>query len=288
MKILGRPLSRYIINFGKIHEYLWDFARCILLFKRPHRVVWAYVTKVPPASRLVELRNGLKIVLSNDPNDIVSLFGVFVREDYGRVPAGVVVLDIGANIGMFALYAAQRDAAVVHAYEPSAESFEYLERNIALNGLQRRVIPHRLAVADAGDRMVRFPRRSNVFNAILTDDAADVAYDLVPATSLAHIVGEVGPVDLVKLDCEGAEYTILMACRGDVLQQIRSISLEYHQGRKDAILRHLTAHGFVPSWIWMSNQVGGIIRLTRREPWARADSWTGPDRHPARSERRTG
>jgi hypothetical protein len=51
----------------------------------------------------------------------------------------------------------------------------------------------------------------------------------VEATTLRDLLGTApGPVDLVKLDCEGAEYEILAALDADGFARVRRFALEYH------------------------------------------------------------
>ena len=70
----------------------------------------------------VQLRSGLKLVCSSDKEDIRTLIEVFVRKTYGEIAPGALVVDIGANIGLFAVYAVEQGAARVLAYEPCPES----------------------------------------------------------------------------------------------------------------------------------------------------------------------
>jgi FkbM family methyltransferase len=54
------------------------------------------------------------------------------------LPAGDVVYDVGANVGLYSIYAGVRGLSVF-AFEPEAKNFSLLNRNIQLNGLQDRV-----------------------------------------------------------------------------------------------------------------------------------------------------
>ena len=58
-----------------------------------------------------------------------------------------IVLDIGANIGVFTVTALQRGAVVV-AYEPDYDNFSIAKKNIKLNGLQDCATIHNLGVSD--------------------------------------------------------------------------------------------------------------------------------------------
>ncbi len=61
---------------------------------------------------------------------------------------GVIFWDIGANIGVFSLYAALRPNVTVQAFEPSAATFSTLVRNIELNGFGPRISAYCLALSD--------------------------------------------------------------------------------------------------------------------------------------------
>jgi hypothetical protein len=99
-----------ISYLSKILNYLFWFIKCILIFKRPFFIVYKYIKRNTPITTPLSLRNGLKIILSTHPHDIVTAFVVFVKGDYGKVEQGTTVVDIGANIGIFSLYAASMGA----------------------------------------------------------------------------------------------------------------------------------------------------------------------------------
>lgn len=64
------------------------------------------------------------------------------------VAEGDSFYDVGANIGVFTLYAATRKKAAVVAFEPSSENYAILSRNIHMNGLADRVVALNLALHD--------------------------------------------------------------------------------------------------------------------------------------------
>src|SRR5436305_1883860 len=49
--------------------------------------------------------------------------------------------DIGANVGLYSLFAALQDGVTVTAFEPVAATFAHLVDNIALNGMGERITP---------------------------------------------------------------------------------------------------------------------------------------------------
>jgi len=61
---------------------------------------------------------------------------------------GAVLLDIGANVGTFSVYAAVVKKARVYAFEPSSPNFFLLNRNIQLNNINGLVTPFPIALSD--------------------------------------------------------------------------------------------------------------------------------------------
>jgi FkbM family methyltransferase len=264
MRILGRRPGRLLAAAGQLPGFAVAAARCVRLFRRPHDVLAAYIRRSGPASRRVELRDGLVMHLSGDSSDIVTVFLVFCRHDYGIVERGSVVVDIGANIGIFALYAAWCGATEVRAYEPSAESFACLERNIRDNNLGGVIHARRAAVMGRPSAPVLFPRGSSVFNAIQSDGQADAgAFDRVPVAALEDVVSDLPRVDLMKLDCEGGEYDILLNAPRSLFDRVRAMKLEYHQGPQQDLMKAIDAMGFKRRQFMDEGEGGGYLWLVR-------------------------
>lgn len=130
-----------------------------------------------------------------------------VREyDHGlNLPANPKVIDIGAHVGVVSMYLAKKYGAEVWAYEPLPENYRRLVLNIERNGLQDKVHPFNLAVTGDG-------RDVNI-TANMTNSGGNSIYDggevAAHSTTFAEILKQTGAVDLLKIDCEGAEFEIL-------------------------------------------------------------------------------
>src|SRR5262245_26686629 len=107
-------------------------ARCI---RNWPRFMFHYSLGLVP-DRPYHFRNGAKLQIDRGV-DHVPIIEIFMRGDYGTVADGAVVLDLGANIGTFSVYAATSAKTVtVYAYEPVAQYFRRLRHNIQINGLE--------------------------------------------------------------------------------------------------------------------------------------------------------
>ena len=155
------------------------------------------------------------------------------------------VVDLGAAIGEFAIFAAANSVARVLAFEPLPGSFSLLRENLALNQIEN-VEVFELAVSDVAGA-ARLDTSGEPLRMGTRSDTAQ--YVEVRAITLAEVLELAGgEIDLLKIDCEGAEYEILMSSSGAVLDSIHRIVLEYHDHRADVrhgdLVRYLSAAGF--------------------------------------------
>ena len=129
---------------------------------------------------------------------------------------GAIFIDIGANVGTYALWAARRvgPAGLVIALEPHPRTFAKLEFNRAANGMENVRCLNVAAGSHAGTAMLRFDGGGNVGGASLLADGgigngADVAVAVRP---LADILSEedVRQIDAIKVDVEGYEDRALL------------------------------------------------------------------------------
>ena len=239
-----RSPNVYLRNIARVHRYVGWFGAVFLKFRHPFGFLGHYVRGSVPREGMVVMRDGTRIYLSGHEHDVITVFVIFVREDYGRLASPGVVVDIGANIGVFALLAARRGADKVIAYEPNSAAHACLRRNVVENGLEDIVHPRRLAVSAIAGERARFPVAPSPYNRIV-GQGEQGDDETVETTSLAGIVSDEAPggIDLLKLDCEGAEYDILFA--PDVpLEKVHEIRMEYHCGRGPELADFLTSRGF--------------------------------------------
>ncbi len=130
---------------------------------------------------------------------------------------GMVVLDVGANIGHYTLLAAKRvyPGGFVHAFEPAPAEYHELNANVGLNRLEN-VLANQLAICDReGEATLQICQGGlglyNSLGAPLRE--GNVVSVQVRCTTLDSYVRSagIGKVDLLKMDVEGAE---LAAIRG--------------------------------------------------------------------------
>ena len=150
---------------------------------------------------------------------------IFERNIYAaRIGNGDMVVDLGAHVGLFSVYAASRGAMVM-AYEPDPDNLEVFRVNVASNGLVRRISIVPCAVwKEDGTKEMYFPR--NKGNNSFFPFGTTGRKVQVPCVSLTKILDAIpGEISVLKVDIEGAEYDVL---DGADLSKVRQICLEYH------------------------------------------------------------
>jgi FkbM family methyltransferase len=153
------------------------------------------------------------------------------------------VLDIGANVGVTALYFSRIfPNANVHAFEPAPDNFAVLQKNVA-NCKRIRAYNFALGAQDAtlelfgSDNPVNFGGYS--LHAAGSDTSKKIS---IPVRNVAGVLKEIGveAVDVVKVDTEGAEWDILTAFPEPVLRSAKYITGELHGNKDFALLEYLS------------------------------------------------
>jgi len=123
------------------------------------------------------------------------------------VKPGMRVLDIGANIGVYAVAAARLGAEVI-AIDASTENCKLIGINAGLNQVSVAILP--MAVSDSVG-MALFARTNESNKVIRSFDLAPHTFDHLEAAFAAPIDMIIGEqrIDLVKIDIEGREYAAL-------------------------------------------------------------------------------
>jgi FkbM family methyltransferase len=224
------------------------------------------------APRLVELDDSLH-VFTLSTIDVRFLYDEIFRagcyDDIG-LPARSLVVDVGANIGMFALFIKLRypDAEVI-AFEPAPESAAVLRQNISLHQLDR-VEVNEVALGVVAEQAApftyypaipanstRYPQEKELQKTVMARTYSAKAVErlhtgrqiTVAVDRLSRFLRAGRPVDLLKVDVEGGELDVLLGIDPPHWPLIRQVILEVHDfhGRLAAICDLLRRHGLEPS-----------------------------------------
>jgi len=173
------------------------------------------------------------------------------------VRPGMVVADVGANLGYFTLLMADLVGAGgrVHAFEPNLRMVELLGRSLSVNGYWPRVSLHHVALgAEDGREMVLIVSPSEPKNGYMVDAGAEAGAEAVaPRVDCARMDTTLpwDAIDLAKIDVEGAEEMVWAGMRGQLDNgRLKTVLIEFASGRyadPAGFLRTLQAPGFALS-----------------------------------------
>ncbi|MBI1897751.1 MAG: FkbM family methyltransferase [Acidobacteria bacterium] len=143
------------------------------------------------------------------------------RRIYGSGPnfvrSGDVVLDCGANIGVFTRVALEAGARTVVAIEPAPENLECLRRNFETEIAAGRVIVYPKGVWDKDDMLALQvdARNSAADSFVMHPKDAHATVEKLPLTTIDKLVAELKlpRVDFIKMDIEGAEVRAVNGAR---------------------------------------------------------------------------
>ena len=215
----------------------------------------------------IQLRSGS--ILTAPPE--AGLWNVFNDVWYHRsytkfcpMPFNSLVVDVGANVGVFSLFAA-RFARVVYALEPSSSNYSRL---VANTSRVQRIVPLQCACAASdGSRYLDVNASPVEFSLMTTSSAA--TQESVEVISLATLFDlyKIESCDYLKLDCEGAEFEILLEADPRILKRVQRIVMEYHdhlstQYSHVDLLEKLKFLGF-QTFIYNQNGGYGMIAAIR-------------------------
>jgi FkbM family methyltransferase len=232
--------------------YLYGFARSL---SERLRVTWFISRK-----KLAQLRRSASARGTANPDVSIRLYGathvfdllgseiylldeIYRERLYDRlddfVPvSGSTVVDVGANVGVFAVRQARRGARV-YAFEPNRDCFRRLSRTVVENGLTEAISVTNCAVGEgAGVGTLSIPNNQTALGSVKRlDRPADTGQAPIRITSLDQVLPALGVehVDLLKIDTEGAEADVLRGA-ADTLRRTDRVVLEYHS---DALRRQV-------------------------------------------------
>jgi FkbM family methyltransferase len=128
------------------------------------------------------------------------------------VTEGMNVIDIGANIGYYTLLAAKLvgERGRVIAFEPEPQNYALLLRNIEVNGYKNVTAVRKAAFSKTGKvnlHLSKYSGSHNLYNPY-TNSPGTVVVDTVSLDEFFE--GKEHPIDIIKIDAEGAEMTVAL------------------------------------------------------------------------------
>jgi FkbM family methyltransferase len=177
-------------------------------------------TPFPKTVRLCGMKRGLSA--PKEPGVFEDVINVWLDDEYGLGSIACppkTILDIGGNVGVFSLWAAHRfPGARIHAYEPNPRLIQFLQPNL-------HDLPVEIFCAGLGAKQGKACMKDSGESRLAsTLPRADGEIEIAPLAEAINRLG--GSVDLMKIDCEGAEWD-LFEDRAS-FRRVKEIRMEYH------------------------------------------------------------
>jgi FkbM family methyltransferase len=154
--------------------------------------------------------------------DVRTFWCVFFSRIYHVKDTDRVIVDAGANIGSFTLYALLKaPESRVIAIEPAPDTCDRLREVVQEHGFSGRCTIHQAALGpQMGTTMIDLAPESQFRNTGNGDTC-------VPVFTLDAVVRQ-AEVDMLKLDIEGAEYAVLGGDSSRCLTHVQRMTMEFH------------------------------------------------------------
>ena len=233
--------------------------------------------RIPPLARAqVPVDSyGIRVETDLNTNDGLHVYRHGWCEAAARAIAGLarpgdVVVDGGANVGIWSLVAASvvGPAGAVHSVEAAPETARMLRRNIEINGFDH-VQVHEVALAEAEGELdfTVFEPGSGIASLAAPRAGGEVVK--VCATTIDRLTADAGRVALMKLDLEGAEVRALRGAERVLREDRPALVVELepeHLARQGASVEQLEEllDGYTA---WSIDATGALAPLER--PWRR-------------------
>jgi FkbM family methyltransferase len=257
------------------NQYRWLVAAGVT---RRSAGIFSFRRRIPGLRRnRVDLVSGESLVTAADDRLLMLFDEIWVKESY--LPAGwdssapPTVVDIGANVGVFSVWAARRlGAGRIVAVEPSPRTTAQLRVNLARNGVACATLLE-VGVGGKEGHATLYTRGAPSLSTLYPRDVygsrfeAEVRVRILTLDEVLRRTG-VDHCDLLKLDCEGAEYEILFGTAEQTLARIGHVVGEYHVGMNaygpSDLFKFLEGRGFAIRQFAPLDAEGGHFHASRR------------------------
>ena len=172
----------------------------------------------------------MQILDGNSSNSWYSVGEEMQADDYHldemNLGPNDVVIDIGTNIGITAIYIAKKFGCRVIGFEPMPPTYNLLVNNIKINDVAHLVTVHNCAITKRGGDTLPITYDENRSSASTTWLSGE--YWNCRTETIDKYIEDLDSIKLFKIDCEGGEYEVVPAII-PYMSKIENIVVEYHK-----------------------------------------------------------
>ena len=200
-----------------------------------------YFKNNSPKTYNFKLRNNLDILVTPKQGDLCTFYEIFVQEVYDsdikrNGNKTINILDIGANVGYFSLYASKKfNQARIFSFEPYHKSLTLFNKHLGMNRIKN-INVYQLAVSSKCGETTLYSIDWSGCNTLIPDrfDEGHFNRNKVECIDLQRLfeITSIDSFDLAKIDCEGSEYPILLNSNNDDIRKIKNFVIEIHDDKR--------------------------------------------------------
>lgn len=135
---------------------------------------------------------------------------------------GGVVIDIGANIGTFSVYAASK-GATVYAVEPEPHNLEVLKQNIELNNMNEKILTFDYGISDFDGEAVIC---NSGGGSTIKDKKEGAKIKIITFDNFIKL-NSIDAIDVLKVDIEGSEKELILGASKESMNKCKYITMEF-------------------------------------------------------------
>ncbi len=242
--------SRFQKAASQVHRFP-ELIRCFRYFDSPLRIATAFATQKSSGFpfTLCYRRNSSRYDIEiRSWQDLTTAWVVLLGGEYRIEKKDRRIVDLGANIGLFAIYVNSiNPGARILSVEPFPDTYQSLVNNVERLELGSRVTTRQLAISNL-EGAVRFdssPDIPSYCRQIAKEDNSSQQIE-VPSRTLDSFFNELefDEIDFVKVDIEGAEYDVFESASEQTLRRSKRYGVEYHSAGLDPIEQKFEKAGF--------------------------------------------
>lgn len=213
------------------------------LFQNWYLYPLVYFNLIKQSHVVFETKNGLKITLRVNSTDLMAFTHVWLIQEYSapgfELHDDDIILDIGAHIGLFSLFASQFcKNGKIFCFEPIKENYEQLMNNIKINDIKN-IVPFNYAVSSKTGKIKIYLNDDESGHSMFLENSNYIEVDSISIIDIFK-KNVIDKCNFLKLDCEGAEYEIVDLLSKNYLQRIEKTVIEYHMAdTKPELLENL-------------------------------------------------
>jgi len=228
--MIGNRTTKQMVKaiFGR-HHYT-AFINMFHVYSRPWENLWRYLTANGDYPYEVEIKTPTGVVkpILYSYHDLLTVNEIFCRQDYSAANNINIVVDIGSNIGISALYFLSRNIfSKCYLFEPDSRNIEKLRKTLFMFEDRYKLFENAVS-SNAGEFEFGIEETGR-YGGLTVKSTKNIKVQCLEInTILERILATEKIIDILKIDTEGVEIDTVNAIKPEYLKFIKKIYLEAH------------------------------------------------------------